>query len=125
MNARLRERRLEMMKLLSFGSSLTVVVKDLAKVYQVTERAIYRDYSNRKAWMAGFLGIKDPQVFLMDLLSTHREIKRLATREYLVADNSSARIGALKLLRDLNMDFHTLISTVDLQRRVEGLEMMV
>ena len=111
-----------MLKLKSMGFPLGEVVKELAEKYQISTRSLYYDFKNRKTWMEALLGIDDPKAFFVDLLSNHQEIYRLTSLEFLKADNSNARIGALKLLRDLNKDFVELLFFQSLDKRVGKLE---
>ena len=122
MQTNLLARRQEMLKLASTGFSLSHIVKELAPRYQVSERTIYRDWQIRDAWAEDLLEIADPKKFLVDIISTHKEIKRLAFLKFLTADNSSSAIGALRLLRDLNKDFIELLFLQSLDRRVGKLE---
>ena len=105
----LLERRQKMVKRRAVGVSLAEVVKELALEYQVSHRALYHDWMIRKKWLKTLLEIGDPETFFLDLVSSHREIYRWASLEYLKGDNSNARIGALRLLRDLNKDFYEMI----------------
>ena len=98
-----------MVKRRAVGISLAEVVKELATEYQVSQRALYHDWMIRKKWLKILLEIGDPETFFLDLVSSHKEIYRWASLEYLKGDNSNARIGALRLLRDLNKDFHEMI----------------
>ena len=111
MNQKILERRRYLIKNLSTGLPLADVVKETAVLFKVSTRAIYYDYRRHKNWLPYVLEIQDPERFLMDLLATHREIMDKAKLEYLKADNSAARIGALRLQRDLNKDFHEMIIT--------------
>ncbi|MDQ1279117.1 MAG: hypothetical protein QG670_377 [Thermoproteota archaeon] len=95
MNTKLVERMLDLPKERSYGFSLSQVVQSLAEKYQVSEKLIYYDWRTREKWMEGVLGIPDSKAFLRDLLANHKEIYRLASREYLSADNSAPKIGAL------------------------------
>ena len=49
-------------------------------------------------------------------------MKGLAELEYLRGDNSSARVGALRLIRELNRDFIELYFTPNLIKKLEQLE---
>ncbi|GAF76748.1 unnamed protein product, partial [marine sediment metagenome] len=79
-------------------------------------------YQNRKAWLPAVMQIKDANIVYWDLVSYHNELRRMVVREYMKADNSNAAIGALRLLRDLNLDFSELIVTRDALERIERLE---
>ena len=122
MNVNLLKRRQKMLELRGKGVSLADTVKFLAEEFEVTRRTLYYDWKNRKAWLQTFLEIGDPETFFLDLVANHREIYRLASLEYLKGDNSNAKIGALRLLRDLNKDFHEMIVTKNVIVRLENLE---
>jgi hypothetical protein len=111
-----------MLKLNAMGFSLVEIVNQLTLEHSVTASALYKDWRKRKDWQEELVDIKDPEAFFLDLVANHREIYRLTVREYLQGDNSNARIGALRLLRELNKDFMEMIVTRDLQSRVEQLE---
>jgi len=111
-----------MLKKRGVGLSLVEVVKELSVEYDVSPRTLYYDWRNRKGWMETVLEIEDPEAFFLDLVASHRELRKFAILEYLKGDNSSARIGALRLLRDLNKDFHEMIVTQNLFTRVSKLE---
>jgi hypothetical protein len=113
---------MDLLKNRSFGLSLAETVQILAKKYDVSEKLIYYDWRTREKWMEGLLGIKDSKAFLYNLLANHKEIYRLTLKELFVGDNSAARIGALRLLRELNKDFHEMVVTKGLYERVEKLE---
>jgi hypothetical protein len=121
-NEKLLERRRELLKTRNYGVSLVDAVKNLSGKYHVSTRTIYYDWQHRKQWIEAVLDIQDPQAFFLELVANHKEIYRLAALEFLQADNSNARIGALRLLRDLNRDFEAMLVTKDLAERVETLE---
>lgn len=122
MRANLLERRLEMTKLRNNGLPLSSTVKNLADKYEVTTRAIYRDWSNRKTWLKTILGLKDTETFFLDLLSRHNEIYNMAVVERLRADNSNARVGALNLMRNINKDFVEMIVLRGLSEDIEAIK---
>jgi hypothetical protein len=111
-----------MVKQQVLGISLQHTVEQLSHEYHVTKSALYKDWKQRSHWQEVILGIQDKYQFFLDLLSTHKEIYQFAVKEYLTGDNSNARIGALRLLRDLNLDLEKMVVTKDLIRRVEQLE---
>ncbi len=122
LNEKLLERRHEMLKAHIYGVPLADIVKDLAKKYDVSTSFLYRDWRNRKSWIKEVLDIADSGTFFFEVVANHKEIQHLTTVEFSQADNSNARIGALRLLRDLNMDFQEMVVTKDLVERVEALE---
>jgi len=97
MNENLLERRRELLKTRNYGISLGDTMKDLAGKYHVSTRALYYDWAKRTQWIEEVLDLKDPRAFLLELIANHEEIYRLASLEYLKADNSNAMIGTLRL----------------------------
>ena len=64
----------------------------------------------------------DPETVFFDFIARHEEIYQMTVMECYQADNSSARVGALRLLRDLNRDFYEVNVTPYLMKRLEDLE---
>lgn len=122
MKLTLLERRRKLVKELNLGSPLSEVVTALAASYGVSKQSIYNDYRRRKTWLPLLLEIDDPQAFFYDLLAKHKELYRMSSLEFLKADNSSARVGWGRLLRDLNMDLIELVSLHDVTQRLERME---
>lgn len=118
----LLERRQEMLRLKATGLSLAKIINDISVKYEITTRGLYADWSNRKRWIKAILSLEDPETFFLDVLATHKQIYNRASIEYLKADNSNAKIGALRLLRDLNRDFYEMVSIHDLIIRVDRIE---
>lgn len=118
----LLERRQEMLRLKATGLSLAKIINDLSQKYEITVRGLYLDWGNRKRWIKAILSLEDPETFFLDVLATQKQIYKHAFLEYLKADNSSAKIGALRLLRDLNKDLYEMVSLHDLIIRIDKLE---
>jgi len=97
-----------MLRLTGKGLALNEVVRDLAAEYGVTRTALYIDWAKRDKWIPIIMDLDDPEKVFYDIAVAHKEIYRMAVKEYLTGDNSSARIGALRLLRDLNRDFYEM-----------------
>jgi hypothetical protein len=94
-----------MLKLNSTALPFVDVVKTLSDEYGVTKQAFYHDWKKRGEWQTEIFDLDDLKQLCLDIYANHREIYRMASREYLTGDNSSARVGALNLLRKLNLDF--------------------
>lgn len=101
---------------------LSVAVKQLAEKYHVSPRAVYGDWSRRGEWAGAFVDLRGSGTLLIDLVTRHEELYSRAFSAYAQADNSSARVGALRLLRELNLDLNDLAVSRDLLERVERLE---
>lgn len=122
MSLKVVERRQKLLSLHSRGLSLFEAVKQLSREYGVTARAVYYDWHTRKDWMEELLDLKDKDALLLDVVANHKEIYRLASLEFMRSQNEAVRIGALRLLRDLNLDFAEFLVTRSLVERVEKLE---
>ena len=110
-NADLDERRRKMIKLRLEGFSLVETVHDLALEFNRTPRTLYKDYANRKNWLRTVLNMQDSESFFLEICGKHKLIERMALADYLDSPSgSNARIGALRLLRDLNHDFIELFN---------------
>lgn len=116
------KRRLDMVKKRSMGLSLQQTVKELQGTYDVSKQWLYQDWKDRHKWLPAILDLSDTKRLYWDLVAFHNQIKEWAVLQYLKADNSNAAIGALRLLRDLNLDFSELIITRDALARIERLE---
>ena len=122
MSLKVVERRQKLLSLHSRGLTLQEVVKQLSSEYGVTARAVYYDWSRRRDWMEGLLDLKDKDALLLDVVANHKELYRLANFEYRRSQTDAARIGALRLIRDLDLDFIDFLVTRSLVERVEVLE---
>jgi len=123
LNETIVKRRLEMIKKRGMGLSLQAVVSDLHTEYKVSKSWLYQDYRNRQHWIPLIMDIKDANLAYWDIMASHRQIKDWATLQYLKAgDNANAAVGALRLLRDLNLDFAELFITRDVLERLDRLE---
>lgn len=125
MNEMLYERRRKMLTLLNQGISLSQVVKTLSQEHQISPRALYYDYKKRGSWLPYFIGSENQETFLYELLVEHKRIQGLALVEYRKADNSNARIGALRLMREINKDFIELHFAPSLMKKIDLLEAKV
>jgi hypothetical protein len=110
LNPHLLNRRKELVQALVRGDALTNIIGDLSEKYHVSRNALYKDYQRRANWMPSILAIDNREAFYMDLLAIHQDIFRLYRIQYFSADNTSAAVGCLRLLRDLNMDLIDLIT---------------
>ena len=105
MRTNLLEKRKKMLKMHAQAFPLSLVVNQLSAEYEVSTAAIYKDWHNRGAWQTQLLELGDLPQLCKDLYATHKEIYRMTVTEFLKGDNSNARVGALRLMRDLNLDF--------------------
>jgi hypothetical protein len=122
MNKKILERRRNLLNLRCNGVLLSEAVKSLSAKYGVSERQVYADWRCRSRWMSWFVDLGKGSDALRDVLARHESIYASASREYRSAQNDSARIGALRLMRDLDTDLVEFMVTGDLLSRVEALE---
>ena len=113
MNENIVKRRLSMVKKRSMGLTLADTVKELHSEYKVSKTWLYADWRSRDQWLPYILDLKDAERNYWDCLAFHKQIRDWAVIQYLKADNSSASIGALNLLRGLNQDFMNMLSPGD------------
>lgn len=121
----LLERRQEMLRMKATGLSLAKIINDLSVKYEITRRGLYADWAARARWIKALLSLKNPELFFLDCLANHKQIYNRAYMQYLKGDNSAAKIGALRLLRDLNRDMYEMVSVHDLIIRIEAVEAKV
>ena len=122
MKQELLEKRSKMLELRAKGWNLKDIVSHLAREHECSKQNLYRDWTRRKQWMSKLLEIDDRDRLYLDILADHKEISRLATSEYLQGDNSSARVGALRLRRDINKDLFFMLYVNELTARMEKIE---
>jgi hypothetical protein len=122
MKLELLERRRIMLKNHNSGISLADNVNFVSHTYGITRQAAYKDWSRRKHWVPLLIEINDQKQFFYDSVAHLFELRRQATREALQADNSAARIGALRLNFDITMKLIELGVLSDMDQRLCQLE---
>ncbi len=122
MRQNILDRRRNLLNLRCNGVLLSEAVKSLSAKYGVSERQVYADWRCRSRWMSWFIDLDGGSEALRDILARHESIFSDASREYRRAQNDSARIGALRLMKDINLDVAEFLVQADLLRRVETLE---
>jgi len=115
MRQTLLQRRTEMLNLLCKGVSFNQIVEDFATKYNVKPATIYQDWHRRQRWMSYITQLNDPTV-INELLQGLRQIIPNAWYEYKQADNTNAKIGALRVLRETYL---TIIEVLQSIGRIE------
>jgi hypothetical protein len=108
----LLKRRSTMLKMTAEAYPLVDVVNQLSGEYDVSPQAIYKDWRKRGTWQTQLLDIGSLEQLCKDLYATHKEIYRMAMAAYRTATQDTAKIGALRLLRDINLDFAEMFPRV-------------
>jgi len=101
------ERRLKLLELEGLGFSQSEIVQQLANRYDCTLRTIQYDFKNRGKWQP-IIDELEPKTSLLKVLNRNRQIYRKASFMYLQANNEAIKLGALRLMRDSNMDLLTV-----------------
>ena len=122
MKQKLAIRRRKLLRLKAKGYELVDSVNQLSQEFAVTRECIWKDWRNRRKWLPEILEITDREAFFYTVISDHQEIARLVIREFLTADNSNARIAALKLRRTINRDLLWMLHINQLTERMARIE---
>jgi len=78
------------------------MVEEIAREFEVSERAIWKDWSNRVSWLPVML-VLDPgnsAEKAAELRAMLDEVRKQLWRVYINADNSNAEVGALKQITE-------------------------
>jgi hypothetical protein len=106
MNPKTLERRLELLKLEGNGLEPSEIVKEISVKYAVTERAVYKDFETRSTWQPLLQETKEAQ---LKVRNRHEQLYRKAVIAYMQAKSDRARIAALSLMRQINVDLAVMI----------------
>lgn len=98
----LLERRTKTLNYLSKGIEPITIIRDFSKEYRVSEYAIRKDIERLPQWAPQVLQLKDDSL-AFELANNIKQVIPNAWAEYLKGDNSSARIGALRVVIDATM----------------------
>lgn len=97
------ERRLKLLELEGLGFSRSEIVQQLAERYGCTERTVQYDFKHRGKWQP-VVDELDPKASLLKVHNRTLQIYRKASFVFLQANNEAIKLGALRLMRDANMD---------------------
>ena len=95
----LLERRTKMLNYLSKQIPIGTIASDLATEYNVSLDAIYQDHHRLVQWAPQVLQLQN-DALAYELVNNIKQVIPNAWYEYKQADNSNARIGALRLIMD-------------------------
>jgi hypothetical protein len=83
---------------------------------------LYRDWASRDRWLTAVLEIDDPKTFAAELVASHKQLRRLAYKTFLSAENDYAKVSALNLVRNINKDLSELVCVPHIMAKLERLE---
>lgn len=110
----LLERRTKMMRDVVLGVDKPEIFRSLSIEYGVSYHAVYTDYKRRERWQHDVLDIKDSKTLALDLVALLHWLKRRGVLEVLSADNSNARIGAIRTVADIASRIYTILKETGL-----------
>lgn len=96
------ERRWELLQLEGTGFNRNEIVKRLSEKFGVSERAIYYDFQRRRIWQPALTQVEDRKKVFYKILNRFEQIYRKASFVHLQTQNDNAKVGALKLMLDVN-----------------------
>ncbi len=91
-----------MLRLFLQGIRPSIMVEEIAREFEVSERAIWKDWSKRVNWLPVML-VLDPGNSgekAAELIAMLDEVRKQLWRVYRNADNSNAEVGALKQITE-------------------------
>jgi len=107
----LLERRTKLLNQLSKGISLITIVEDLSQEYKVSKQAIYKDSERLQTWAPQIIQLKDSNL-AYSLVNNIKQVIPNAWYEYTQADNSAAKVGALRLIMDATTRLADLLQSL-------------
>ena len=118
LNANTLERRLELLKDEGNGLNRRETVKDLTAKFGCVEATIYNDFNTRSVWQPLVQEIK---ASLFKIQNRHEQLYRKASFMYAQARSDRAKIAALNLMRQINIELAQLngVKAVEQSETVE------
>lgn len=95
------QRRIEMLTLKATGIPNANIVQTLAEKYHVKPKAIYEDWRKRGKWAPRLVELDDSEGLIADLVIFLKWLQKRAVKEILDGDNSSSRIGGVKIAAEI------------------------
>ena len=102
------ERRADLLQQRVLGVELKDIVKALSAKYECSPKTIYQDWRLRRKWGPRLVGLEDGDSLTIDIVALLNWLKRRAVMEVLQGDNSAARIGAIKAVKDVAKDIYDI-----------------
>lgn len=117
MNEQLLERRTKMLNHISKGIPLQIIVNDLCVEFKRKPSTIYKDFQRMAVWAPQILTLKDDRL-AYSLVNNMKLIIPNAWHEYQTADNSNAKIGALRLIMEATLKLAQLLQSLGKMEKV-------
>ncbi len=105
LNANTLERRLELLKDEGNGLNKREIVQDLTQKFHCSDSAVYNDFATRSVWQPL---VQEITASLFKIQNRHEQLYRKASFMYTQAKNDRARIAALNLMRQINVELAQL-----------------
>jgi len=125
----IRERRTELLSLYGKGLDESDIITTIADKYKIKRASVYQDWYRRNRWLRDVSGFKEIENSLWESLYNLKKLSKDAYYLYLKGDNDSARVGALRLVADINFRMAEMIYEIkkdadleDFDRRLRVLE---
>jgi len=119
MEGEVLDRRREMLELRGKGMNPGEVATTISDKYGIERRSVLQDWSRRGTWLDEVAGLDDLSIVLMESLYNMRRRARDAYYLYMTADNSSAKVGALRLAFDVDKSTIEVVSGIRKDRWME------
>jgi len=114
-----------MLNYLSKGVPIGNMVAEFASEYEVSKEAIYVDYHRLSQWAPQILQVRDDSL-AYELVNNIKQVIPNAWHEYVTADNSNAKIGALRLVMEATLKLAQLLQSLGkMEKVVEAIEFRV
>lgn len=111
MKKTLLERRRQFIKDFCRGVPLNIIVKGLSDKYGVSEQTIYSDWRRRNSWMPILFNVED-ETLILQYIAGLKEVIPAAWTQYVEGDNTAAKVGALRLAKDIYMDLIDILQSI-------------
>ena len=102
------QRRAELIEQRALGVEMREIVRSLSGKYECNPKCIYDDWRERRKWAPKIIGLEDGESLTVDIVTLLNWLKRRAVMEVLQGDNSAAKIGAIKTVRDVAMGIYEI-----------------
>lgn len=111
MDKQLLERRTKMLQQHLMGIPLKLIVENLGKESGATAKNLYHDWERRRHWIPQVVQLDDPTL-LHSFLEGARSVLPKAWLLLQDTDNDFVKLGALKLIKDTNLEVLEILQSV-------------